>query len=89
MNIWLKSLTLSILSNFILEISKNKTPKVLSSLDRVRKAVSNCCQDAMDPAVKLKKHVEAFPTKVYGKNLKTTYSCYTSIDLRESIDCFI
>ena len=46
-NIWLKSFTLSFLSNLILESSKNSTPEVPSSPNWLKKEVSNCCHDAI------------------------------------------
>ena len=52
------------LVNLILDSSKTIIPKVLSSLNRLIKAISNCFQEAIDLAARLKNHVDALPTKV-------------------------
>ena len=89
MNLWLKYLTFSFLLNLSRDSSKNKSPNVLSSPNWVIKVISNHCQDVIDLAMRLKNHIDALPTKVYGNNLQTTYSCSKFINLRESINCLI
>lgn len=79
---------MSFLSNLIFEISKNKILEVMSSLIWLRKEVSNYFQDAIDPMVRLKNYVESLPKNVNGNNLQTSLCC-TSINLRESINCFL
>ena len=53
------------------------------------KVVSNCFQDVINLAARIKNHIDDFPIKVYGNNLQTTSSCFTSISLIESINCLI
>lgn len=43
----------------------------------------------MDHTVRLNNHVDAFLTKLYGNNLQITFTCYTSINLRESLNFLI
>ena len=89
MNIWLKSSIFSLLLILIRDNSKNNMPVVLSSPNWVIKAISNCFQDEINLATRLKNHVDAFPTKVYDNNLQTTCSCSTFISLRERINYLI
>lgn len=51
--------------------------------------VSKCFHEVIDLEARLKKHVDAFPWKVYGNNIHTTYSFYAFIILKEIMKCLI
>ena len=68
---------------------KKKVLDVLSFLNWVINAVSNYCQEVIDPRGRLKNHDDAFPCKVKHNKLHTTSSCCTFIMFIASVNLLI